>query len=279
MSRQTACNRKRAACLRDWANLMVRNTLVEAHDKVPRPVIVLGHDYPDGHLIAPHRHRRSQLLYGASGAIIVSTEHGNWVVPPQRAMWIPSGVEHHVIMLGAVSTRSIYLEPAAADGMPDRCQVIGISPFLRNLMTEALEVPVEYEPDSRAGALMTLLQHEMRQMPVLPLSLPFPRHPALAARCRRFLDQPTPHETIEAWAQALGFSRRAFTRLFRRETGLSFVAWRQQACLFTALPRLIAGEAVTAIAIDLGYDNPAAFTAMFKRALGASPRHYLNNNP
>jgi AraC-like DNA-binding protein len=70
-------------------------------------------------------------------------------------------------------------------------------------------------------------------------------------------------------------SRRAFTRLFRRETGLTFATWRQQACLIAALPRLAAGEPVTAVAIDLGYDNPAAFTSMFKRALGSSPRAYL----
>ena len=73
-------------------------------------------------------------------------------------------------------------------------------------------------------------------------------------------------------------SRRAFTRLFRPETGTSFVAWRQQACLLAALPRLIAGEPVTLVALDLGYDNPAAFTAMFKRSLGLSPRHYLKQD-
>ncbi|MEJ1976532.1 MAG: AraC family transcriptional regulator [Acetobacteraceae bacterium] len=88
----------------------------------------------------------------------------------------------------------------------------------------------------------------------------------------------TPHETIDGWSSALGMSRRAFTRLFRRETGLSFVAWRQQACLFAALPRLFAGEPVTAVAIELGYDNPAAFTTMFKRLLGAPPRRYLQQS-
>jgi AraC-like DNA-binding protein len=77
------------------------------------------------------------------------------------------------------------------------------------------------------------------------------------------------------WSEPLGMSRRAFTRLFRRETGLSFVEWRQQACLIAALPRLSAGEPVTTVALDLGYDNPAAFTTMFKRVLGASPRNYL----
>jgi AraC-like DNA-binding protein len=69
-------------------------------------------------------------------------------------------------------------------------------------------------------------------------------------------------------------SRRTFTRLFRRETGLSFVAWRQQACILAALPRLAQGEAITTIALDLGYDNPAAFSAMFKRILGSTPSLY-----
>ena len=136
---------------------------------------------------------------------------------------------------------------------------------MRNLLLEAIDLPVEYDPDSRAGALMTLILHEIRQLPVVPLSLPFPTHGPLAAYCRRFLRHPTPHETIDAWSDAVGMSRRAFTRLFRHETGLSFGTWRQQACLFAALPRLVAGEPVTTIAIDLGYDNPAAFTAMFKR--------------
>ncbi len=257
---------------------MVRNTQVELYDAIPRPVIALGNTYPDGHAIPPHHHRRSQLLYGASGAIMVATAQGAWVVPPQRGMWIPGGIVHDVRMLGYVATCSLYLEPAAAQGMPDRCQVVSISPFMRSLMAEALDLPVAYDPDSRAGALMALLQHEMRQLPVLPLALPFPANGPLAQACRRFLAHPTPHETIDDWCRALGMSRRAFTRLFRRETGLSFAAWRQQACLVAALPRLIAGTPVTTIAIDLGYDNPAAFTAMFKRLLGASPRHYLRQN-
>ena len=70
-------------------------------------------------------------------------------------------------------------------------------------------------------------------------------------------------------------SRRAFTRAFREATGLSLSIWRQQACLFTAVPRLADGEPVTSVALDLGYDSVAAFTTMFTRMLGASPRAYF----
>ena len=257
---------------------MVRNSRVEFFDDVQRPLIALGNDYPDGHELSPHQHRRHQLLYCAAGAVLVSTAGGSWVIPPECALWTPGGVVHEVRMLGDVSMRTLYLEPGIIAGMPARCEVLAISPFMRSLMLEAIDLPVEYDPASRAGALMTLIQHEIQQLPVQPLALPMPAHPALLARCRGFLARPTPHETIDGWSEALGMSRRAFTRLFRSETGTSFVAWRQQACLLAALPRLIAGEPVTLIALDLGYDNPAAFTAMFKRSLGLSPRHYLKQD-
>lgn len=77
--------------------------------------------------------------------------------------------------------------------MPDRCQVVALSPFVRGLISRAMDVPADYDPDSHAGAVIALILH---------------------------------------------------------------------------------GEHVTTVAIALGYDNPAAFTSMFKRALGSSPRRY-----
>jgi AraC-like DNA-binding protein len=244
--------------------------------EIPRPVIALRSDYPDGHHVRPHSHARGQLLYGFSGVVMVTTPQGAWVMPPQRGMWIPAGITHEVRMLGAVSMRSIYLEPGAVDSMPDQCQVVAIWAFMRSLLAEAVRLPAEYDLDGRSGALMSLIQHEMRLLAPLPLALPLPAHAALARRCREFVRKPSPHETIDEWSRGLAMSRRTFTRLFRRETGLSFVGWRQQACLMAALPRLAKGVAVTTVAIELGYDNPAAFTTMFKRALGASPRAYFD---
>lgn len=243
-----------------------------------RPVIPLLNEYPDGHIVEPHDHRRHQLLYGSSGVVAVGTPQGTWVMPPERGIWIPGGVTHDVKMLGAVTMHSLYFEPGEIGNMPAHCQVLGISPFMRSLIAEAVQLPDEYDVTGRAAALMTLIQHEIQVLPRLALSLPFPGHEALAKRCRSFLEQPHIRQTIDDWSRGLNMSRRSFTRFFKKETGLSFVQWRQQACIVSALPRLVAGEAVTSVAIDLGYDNPAAFTAMFKRILGASPRTYLGLN-
>jgi len=248
---------------------------IDMVDHVPRPVVAFGRDYPAGHVIEPHMHRRGQLISGASGVIVLTTPEGTWVMPPQRGMWIPPATIHNVRTVGAVSMQSLYVEPGAVPDMPEHCEVVGISPFMRSLMTEALSLPIEYDIHSRGGVLMELIQHEMQRLPVLPLSLQYPVNGPLAEQCRRYVQQPDVHETIDDWASALGMSRRAFTRFFRRETGQSFVEWRQQALLISALPRLAAGESVTGVAMDLGYENPAAFSIMFKRAFGSSPLSYL----
>lgn len=239
------------------------------------PIVALPSEYPDGYHVPNHHHSRSQLLHALAGVVLVSSQFGRWMVPPDHAMWIPAGIEHAVDMLGNVSMRSIYVAPDAIEGLPARLRVVGVSDLIRSLIVEAVALPDEAEPSARARLLLTLLLHEIPAMPERPLGLPFPADPKIAALCRRFVAAPSPHATIDEWAQAAGMSRRTFTRAFHRQTGLPLSTWRQQALLFAALPRLAEGEPVTRVALDLGYDSVPAFTTMFKRMLGTSPRGYL----
>lgn len=250
------------------------NRAPDDYEDVPRPVVGIGNDYPPSFELAEHQHRRAQFLYAASGVVAVSTPEGAWVAPPERAVWIPAGTPHSVRMVGAVQTRSVLIEAAACPSLGGACRVVAVSPLLRQLLVCAAEVPVEYDEAGRDGLVMQLLVAEIDRAPIIPILVPFPRHAALAAQCHGFLEAPRVSATIDEWADALAMNRRRFTRLFRRETGMSFAEWRQQACLSVALPRLAAGEPVTAVALDLGYEGPANFSTMFKRVLGAPPSRY-----
>ena len=244
------------------------------HEDVPRPVVGIGNDFPASFELAEHHHRRGQFLYAASGVIAVGTPGGTWVAPPERAVWIPAGTPHSVRMVGAVQTRSVLIEPAACTAFPAACRIVGVSALLRQLLVAAAEIPTEYEEDGRDGLVMQLLVAEIGAAPMIPLAVPFPHDPALAALCHAYLERPRATAGIDQWASTLTMNRRTFTRLFRRETGMSFAEWRQQACIAVALPRLAAGEPITTIALDLGYDGPASFSTMFKRTLGAPPSRY-----
>ncbi|MPZ32457.1 MAG: helix-turn-helix domain-containing protein [Rhodospirillales bacterium] len=253
---------------------MARHIRAATLEDIDRPVIAVGNDYAAGHLHAAHAHRRSQLLFAETGTMLVETQQGSWMVPPHQAMWIPAAVRHSITMLSRVATRSVYLDRRAVRSMARHCQVMGVSPLLRQLLIEAVDLPAAYEPRSRAGRIMSLLLDEIRLAPVLPLSLPFPAEARLAARCRRFVERPSAQDTIDRWSRGLGLSRRSFTRQFRQETGLTFSAWQRRACLLSAVPRLLGGEAVTTIAFDLRYSSPAAFTTMFRNLVGTTPTAY-----
>ncbi|WP_114240073.1 helix-turn-helix domain-containing protein [Dyella sp. C9] len=255
----------------------MRNTRADAYEGTPRDVVATGNEYPPHYVLPSHSHRRGQLLYASTGVLTTITSEGSWVVPPRRALWIPPGISHEVHMGGPVATRSAYVTPEAARsaGLPAHCQVIAVSPLLHELLHEAVDLPAEYDLDGRDGRVMALLLAEIARMPPLPLSAPLPHDKRLAALCRALLKQPSQEVGIDEMARQAGMSRRHFTRTFREETGMSFSAWRQQACLLSALTRLGNGESITQVAVDLGYGNPSAFTAAFRRVLGVAPSRYL----
>ncbi|MCL6705382.1 helix-turn-helix transcriptional regulator [Pseudomonas sp. R2.Fl] len=240
------------------------------------PIKTIPRHYVAGHLVEPHSHSRAQLLYAAEGVVIVSTGEGRWMIPPEHALWIPPRVEHSVEMLVNVNMLSLYVAPDLVPGLPASLRVVGVTPLAHELIVAAVQPRPEDDVPGRLELVTPLLLNVIATLREVPLGLPFPADPRLAALCRRFIAAPSPDLVIEKWAGELSMSRRSFTRAFRRETGLSLSTWRQQACVFSALPRLAAGEPVTSVALDLGYDSIGAFITMFRRVLGAPPRAYLN---
>jgi AraC-like DNA-binding protein len=60
---------------------------------------------------------------------------------------------------------------------------------------------------------------------------------------------------------------------------MGFRAWQRQLRLLVALERLAEGQAVTAVALDLGYASPSAFIAAFRDMFGTTPARYFTSPP
>ena len=171
--------------------------------------------------------------------------------------------------------RTLYLDDSAGAALPRTCITIEVSSLLRELIVEATRIPVEYDYDSRDGRVMTLIMDEIRAARTAPLHVPMPRHPQLVRVCHAILNDPAQNDVLDDWAVSAGMCRRTFTRMFRRETNVTFATWRQNVRLMEAMSRLALGQPVTRVALDVGYRSPSAFTAMFRRAFGVAPTHYL----
>jgi AraC-like DNA-binding protein/mannose-6-phosphate isomerase-like protein (cupin superfamily) len=251
----------------------VRNVPISEVDDLDRAVVAIGTDYPPEHVLPAHRHRRAQFLYAATGLMRVETSDGSWTIPTRRAVLIPPSTEHMVVMQH-VSTRSLYLEPAAVPWFPERCQAVDVSPLLRELLLEAVDIPPLYAGGGRDGILIELILREISRSTALPLDLPLPSNSDLRRRCQAFLGHPNVHETAAQWADELHISARTLARRFRSGTGTTFAGWRERACVVHSLTLLDDGVPIAQIAGALGYESPAAFATMFRRVLGSAPTAY-----
>ena len=251
-----------------------KSTNAADYQQVPRAVAAMPKDFPADFIIDPHSHERAQLIFATSGTMRVLTGRAMWVVPPQRALWMPAGTVHGIEMLQATSMRTLYLRQDAASGMPNECRVLQVSPLLRELIVRATELPLHYDEDGAHGHLIALLLAELHESQELGLQLPMPTSSRLMTLCRALLDSPGDRRTLGDWARSVHASERTLARLFQEETGLSFAAWRQQARVLEAMGRLGTGQPVTQVAFDVGYDSVSAFCAMFRRAAGVSPTRY-----
>jgi AraC-like DNA-binding protein len=240
-------------------------------------VRALAARYPDGFVLEAHEHAWSQLLYASSGVMRVETDLGFWIVPPNRSVWLPARFRHRITMSGPVAMRTLYF-PSPSDTMHptlDTTRVLEVSPLLRELIIAAAlrgKLERDIAHDAHIAALILALLHDVG---TAPLELPMPRDARALRVAERIRAHPGIGDKTSSLARAAGASPRTLERLFQSETGLTLGRWRQQARLLEALTRLAAGDPVGAVADHVGYATASAFVAMFRAALGTTPRRYF----
>jgi AraC-like DNA-binding protein len=264
--------------LQQARNRMIRSNTFHAYQSIPRPVsmIVVEHD-PEPSLIVPsHSHPRAQLAYAVKGTFTLHTPTGAWLVPPNRAVWVPGrrGARNACARAGGVEP--LALHPARRLAQPAHRVLRD-----RGVAADAPAGDRRHRHSAavrRGGARRARdAAHPRRDLrgARVPLHVPMPQDARLLRICRALLDDPGSEGDLEYWARFGALGRRTLTRLFRDETGITFTMWRQQLRLMEALRRLAMDTPVTTVAMDLGYESPSAFTAMFRRVMGKTPKHYL----
>ena len=228
----------------------------------------------DGRVTAPHVHPEGQLFGAIRGVLTVGTDAGIWVLPASHAIWVPPWQRHALRSHGAFEGHSVYVSEQACSALPRESCAIRFTPLLREAIARAASWSDE-TPSPARHRIVDLIFDEIRETPDEPIGLPLPRDARLQRVARALLDDLSDQRDLAAWAQFGALSARTLTRRFFVETGFTFAEWRQRARLMRAVEMLAAGDAVTNVALSLGYDNVSAFIAMFRRAHGVTPARFL----
>lgn len=253
--------------------------IVQVCPRLPSPVTALGFEFVHGHVIPEHVHAEDQLVYACQGVMTVRSSAGTWVVPAQRAVWIPAQTPHSILMSGAVSMRTIYLRARTVAHLPRACCVIHVSPLLQQLILHLCVYGKLSRRSKIQAHLIEVLVDQLETVDAVPLQLPTPSDRRAARVASALQSDPGDEHSLEWACRQAGASKRTIERIFRQETQLSLGRWRQQLRLLRSLQLLAAGEKISHAALEAGYSTSSAFIAMFRKAFGTTPRRYFAHAP
>lgn len=223
-------------------------------------------------LIDWHYHLEQQLIYPSRGVLRVSTEAGSWIVPPQRAVWVPAGVAHSHRAHGPTWMRTLVFPVPVNPLQLDQPAVLAVSPLLREIIIAITDEPGG-DPERRRNLERVALD-QLQRDPMLPFGLPQPRDDRLRAIADLLTENPADQRGLTELGRSVGAGARTLSRLFREETGMTFPQWRAQLRLQHALVLLASEDSVTSIATACGYHGSSAFIEAFRSAFGETPGNY-----
>ena len=220
-----------------------------------------------------HQHERGQLLYARKGCIRITLANQVCLLPPSRAAWIPPATAHRAVMKEVVDYRSLYFSAELSKGLGADVCVLSVSPLLEAVLEPMAQA--SFDQDWSQGRYMHLLGlcvDEMQRASRQPTLLPLPHD----RRLRVLMDQPEqlPPE-LHVLEREVGASARTISRIFSRETGMSYQQWRQQWRLMRAIELLAIGKSYGYTTTMLGFQSESAFVAFFRGMVGCTPKAFL----
>lgn len=247
-------------------------------DKAPRHDDVTGWSataitYQRGECDPPHYHLEGQLLFATRGVMLVEAAERRWVIPPQRALWIPPLMEHSYRLLSHTELRAVYVSRSLISACRDftrhaQVHVITATSLVKELIAGLFSK--EYEgPIKRKMAL--LLLDILSESPSAAAELPLPQDERLFRATRELMLSHRWEASLTDMAYVANMSERSFSRLFLRDTGFSFRTWKQRARIYRSLDLLAENIPIKQIAYQLGFSCPAAFSTAFRSVMGMSP--------
>ena len=217
-----------------------------------------------------HSHEMGQLLFTQQGCIRISLENRISLLPPGRVAWIPPFVCHRAQMRASVGYRSVYLSEQYAKKIANEVVILSISPLLREVL-ERIAI-AQFDSDWQQGRLANLLLvfiDELQSATTEPTLLALPQD-------RRFkgLDIEQLPPNLNQLAQTIGASEKTITRVFLKETGMTYQTWRQQWRFIKAIELLAQNHPYHFITQELGLASDSAFISFFRKMSGVTPREY-----
>lgn len=202
--------------------------------------------------LRPHFHDESQIVLVLSGARAFRIDGATVTVPAGHAALIPAGMLHAPLPTPDQTVCLNAYVPASRAALSVR--IVSVGARLRRGGEISPEHMLEITADLLSRAPSRSVQLTGRE------------------KLGTTLTEST--QPIGEVAAGFGRSREGFSRMVRRELGVSPHAFRLLARLNRARQLLRAGEPIAAAAADAGFADQSHLTRLFRRTFGTTPGVY-----
>lgn len=226
-----------------------------------------------------HFHKtKSQLLYAPSGCMTVTTSDRQLVLPPFRMLWIPAHEVHRVNFRNIVAYRSIYFdEDYSQKYIKSDLKVLHVNTLLKEIIERICFWEWSALKSDQTN-LLNVFWDEMERAQEEKLELKMPQD----RRFKRIVEEWTLRQSIppmlKSLAEKTGAVEKTISRIFKKETGLSYQDWRQQWRLQRSIELLVEGNSIGEVSHILDFSSDSAFIEFFKKHTGSTPLQYLMKN-
>lgn len=191
------------------------------------------------------------------------------------SIWLPAGVRNSI----ALSRGSLLLPLGSRHGtpetklprnlvqrFPEEAELYLLHTFVANY---SLVRPRTHDPN---WITHSFLEHASRTR--AEAAADSARTAPVNKVIRAVRNDPADRRTLTQWAQALDVDAKELGQAFRAATGQIYAVWRSEVRMTEARRYLEEGMGVAQVSRRLSYAHPSAFTTVFMRAHGVSPREY-----
>lgn len=244
-------------------------------EQIDLPVIGLASDLVQ-HDSGEHTHiRHGQILYAPSGCMTLVTDNRQVILPPGKLLFIPANITHRVTFRNVVAYRSIYIDKEVFVEMPEDLTVLSVNGLLQQLIERIAWWDWSSDYTLEQENILRVFWDEFNVAEKENYDLKIPIDYRVNSKVKGFVYNKITPPFLKDLSKEVGASEKTISRIFKKETGMSYQDWRLQWNLFRAIELLAEKFTISEVALELKFSSDSAFIDFFKKHTGITPYKYL----
>lgn len=206
-------------------------------------------------------------------------ERHTYLLPQNHAIWIPPNTIHKTNSNSKIiNLRVLFFGVQPEDAYCRNVRVFSVPPVLKEMILYAEKWSKQLKKDNNEFLFLSAILCELPNMikNSINIHIKTPEDIRLKEAMEYFYDHFVTIKKIDELVSLSSLSLRTFERVFKKETGLTFVKFQQMLRIIKSMELLSEKQlTISEVAHEVGYNSLHSFTKSFFSILQVSPSEFL----